>query len=844
MLLATVTLSIPVIAKDNYGITESRLAKDRFTLMENGMATPIYVDPSANSAVKIAAGNLAGDFGKVGGKESVILDVIPSQGHVIAVGTIESDFVKDLKARGLMNLDSIQGHREQYVMTTVNNPWEGVENALIIVGSDRRGAAYGCYELSEQIGVSPWWDWADVAIEPQSNLSIKQGTYSGGEPAVTYRGLFLNDEAPCLTGWVENTYGTKYGDHRFYKRVGELIMRLRGNFLWPAMWSWAFYADDEKNSATADSIGLIIGTSHHEPMARNHQEWARHRAENGVWNYSTNQKTIDKFFREGMKRARNTEDVITIGMRGDGDEAMSEEADVKLLQRIINNQRKIIAKETGKPAKETPQVWALYKEVLDYYDKGLRAPDDVIYLLCDDNWGNVRRLPVTEEEKNHPGGWGMYYHVDYVGAPRNTKWLNVTPAAHMAEQLTMTAEYGVDKLWILNVGDLKPMEYPITLFMDLAWNPKRYDASTIINHTRTFAAQQFGEKHAEEIAEIIDRYGRLAGRSTAELLDANTYNIESGEWQRAADDFKRLEADALDIYIQLPEKQKASYDELVLYPIQAMANVYDMYYAVAMNRLLAERGDLRANDWADKAEKAFQKDRRLEERYNTETAGGKWNGMMRQKHIGYKIWNDNFPADVMPEVVRINNGQKGGFVSEYKNGAVVIEAEHFNSSSAKDGCEWKVIDGTGRTLSGVVVTPRTDLAPGEETVLTYKFSLPAQTDSVTIHVITRSTLAFARPEGHRFGVMLDKGIPVTVNFNGNLNEDPENIYTVFYPTVADRVVDNEIQMAVGNPDENGYHTLELNPMDPDVIFTKIVIDAGGWEKGRLFGEETPYTKEK
>lgn len=304
----------------------------------------------------------------------------------------------------------------------------------------------------------------DVPVVKRAEAYILPGIYTDGEPAVKYRGIFLNDEAPCLTSWVKQYYGTDFGDHRFYAQVCELILRLKGNFLWPAMWGWAFYADDSLNSKTADEMGVIIGTSHHEPMARNHQEWARKRNEYGAWNYSTNKKVLDQFFREGIERVKNTEDIITIGMRGDGDEAMSEDTNVKLMESIVENQRRIIEDVTGKPAKETPQVWALYKEVLDYYDKGMRVPEDVIMLLCDDNWGNVRRLP-NDKERKHPGGWGMYYHVDYVGAPRNSKWMNMTPIQGMWEQLHLTYEYGVDKLWILNVGDLKPMEYPITLFL-------------------------------------------------------------------------------------------------------------------------------------------------------------------------------------------------------------------------------------------------------------------------------------------------------------------------------------------------------------------------------------------
>lgn len=410
-----------------------------------------------------------------------------------------------------INGNLLKGKREKFIITLT-------DGQLVIAGSDRRGTIYGIYELSQQMGVSPWYDWADVPIEHHDSIFVNKGIYTDGEPAVRYRGIFLNDEAPCLTSWVKNTYGTEYGDHRFYQRVFELVLRLRGNMMWPAMWGWAFYADDAENEKTADEMGVVMSTSHHEPMARNHQEYARNRKGWGPWNYQKNKTNLQKFFREGIERMKGTEQIVTIGMRGDGDEAMSEEADTKLMTNIINDQRKIIADVTGKKASETPQVWALYKEVLDYYDKGMKVPDDVTLLLCDDNWGNVRRVPNAKERK-HKGGWGLYYHVDYVGAPRNSKMLNVTPVQNPWEQLTLAYENGIDRLWILNVGDLKPMEYPISQFMDMAWNPRKYDVNNITRHTRDWCAQQFGEEQADEAARLLNLICKYNGRCTPEMLD-------------------------------------------------------------------------------------------------------------------------------------------------------------------------------------------------------------------------------------------------------------------------------------------------------------------------------------
>ena len=589
-----------------------------------------------HACVQRAAASLQADFERVTGVRPATSDE-----PTILIGTVGvNKQIDQWVKQGVLR--DLKGKTEKYILKTIGNQ-------LVIAGSDKRGTVFGIYELSQQIGVSPWYWWADVPVVKHTDLYIKKGEYTDGEPQVRYRGLFLNDEAPCLTTWVKNTYGTDYGDHRFYERVFELILRLKGNFLWPAMWGWAFYADDPENLKTADAMGIIMGTSHHEPMARNHQEYARHRKEWGPWNYQKNKENLDRFFREGIERMKGTDDIVTIGMRGDGDEAMSEDADTKLLQTIVENQRKIIKQVTGRPAKETPQVWALYKEVLDYYDKGMRVPDDVLILLCDDNWGNVRRVP-NAKERQHPGGWGLYYHVDYVGAPRNSKWLNVTPSQNMWEQLTLAADYGLDRMWILNVGDLKPMEYPITLFMDMAWNPRSVSRDVIATHTEPFCRQQFGDDQAAEAARILNLCCKYAGRTTAEMMDATTYNVETGEWRRVADAYMRLEAEALRQYLTLKPEYRDAYQQLILFPVQAMSNLYQMYYAVAMNRYLAQKNLPEANEWAQRAREAFRRDSLLCASYNQDIAGGKWNGMMIQKHIGYRSWNDDFPADRLPDL--------------------------------------------------------------------------------------------------------------------------------------------------------------------------------------------------
>ena len=789
-------------------------------------ATIAYTETEPQ-AVKIAAASLVNDFQSVMGFRPTTADK-----GTILIGTVGCNKQIDQWVKS-GKLADLKGKREKFIITTI-------DGQVVIAGSDRRGTVFGIYELSRQMGVSPWYWWMDVPVTKRNYVGILPGTFTDGEPAVEFRGLFLNDEAPCLTTWVKNTFGTNYGDHNFYAKVFELILRLKGNFLWPAMWGWAFYADDPENLKTADAMGVIMGTSHHEPMARNHQEYARHRQEWGAWNYQTNQKKLDQFFREGIERMKGTEDIVTIGMRGDGDEAMSDKADTKLMERIINNQRKIIKEVTGKPAEKTTQVWALYKEVQDYYDAGLRVPDDVMILISDDNWGDIRRVPVNAKERARKGGWGIYYHVDYVGAPRNSKWINVTQTQQMFEQLSLAYDHGIQRMWILNVGDLKPMEYPITLFMDMAWNPKEYNLQNVIDHTRAFFRTVLGGSAAETaVAEAADIYNtncQYMARVTPEMLDARTYNVQTGEWKRVRDDYLTLETRALRLFDEVPAEARDAFRQVLLFPVQALAIRYDMYYSQAMNQYTAKAGLPDANQWAEKVEKCFKRDAQLCQYYNKVMAKGKWDGMMIQKHIGYTSWNDNFRQETLPRTTTVPvDSSTGGYTFEVPTvGYVAMEAEHYYSATASEETQWSIYPDYGRTRSAVALTPYTK--PVGQASLTYRFALPKDVKgTVKVHVVVKSTLDFLNVGGHEYTVSLDGSEPQTVNFNKTLVDRQPYMYSEYYPAVARRIVEKVVELPVGTAD---IHELTISPKHPGIVFEKIVVDFGGYKPQYLFGEET------
>ena len=633
-----------------------------FRIAANGHASPIYVDANDDPGVVRAAHDLQSDIRRVTTLTPDITHGAPFPGNIILIGTIGgSTIIDQLIQNKKIDVDAIRGKWESNLIQVVAKPVPGIASALVIAGSDKRGTIFGIYDVSEQIGVSPWYWWADVPVPHRDALYVKPGKYIEGEPAVKYRGIFLNDEAPSLTGWVNEKYGGY--NHYFYARVFELLLRLKANYLWPAMWNSAFYADDPLNGKLANKYGIVMGTSHHEPMMRAWLEWRQHGV--GPWDYSTNAANLEAFWEGGIQRGRNWESTITIGMRGNGDEPMSANDNIALLEKIIAAQRSIIAKNLTPTLATDPQVWALYKEVQGYYEKGMRVPEDVTLLWSDDNWGNIRRLP-TPAERKRPGGAGIYYHFDYVGDPRSYKWLNTYPITKVWEQMDLAHAYGANRIWVVNVGDLKPMEFPIEFFLDYARDPGRWSQDDLSTYTKLWAARNFGSEHAGEIAELISKYTKYNGRRKPEQLEPNTFSLThfqeaehvDSEWQAITKEAERIQQ-------ELPSAYRDAFFELVLYPVKASAIVNRLYITAGENRLYATQGRVSANDLATRARTLFAADAALSSEYNHQLAHGKWNHMMDQTHIGYTFWNQP-PLNAMPAVseVQPTSGAKMGVAVE------------------------------------------------------------------------------------------------------------------------------------------------------------------------------------
>lgn len=623
--------------------------KGSFTLSTSGASTPLLVNSNDYKGVIRALKDLQTDIGKVTNSEpELVYDNKPDSKEIIIVGTLgKSTLIDDLVAQGKLDTQDISGKWEHFKIQVVNNPFKGVDKAFVIVGSDKRGTIYGIYDVSEKIGVSPWYWWADAPIVHKASLFVKPGIYTQG-PKVKYRGIFLNDEWPALSNWAHEKFGGF--NTTFYKHVFELLLRLKANYLWPAMWPpREFWNEDDGNAALADEMGIVMGTSHHEPLTRAHAEWKKDKF--GAWDYATNPANLEQFWKEGVQRSQNYETLYTVGMRGDGDEAMSEDTATELLEDIVKKQREIITDVTGKRAEDMPQLWALYKEVQEYYDQGMTVPDDVTLLLCDDNWGNLRKLPELDA-KPRAGGYGIYYHFDYVGGPRSYRWINTNQIERTWEQMHLAYEHDVDKIWIVNVGDLKPMELPISFFMDYAWNPEKWNADNLQDFYTQWAIQQFGGLHTQEIADMLRKYTKYNNSIKHELLDENTYSLTSfNEWERVADEYAVLTKQSEAIKKQLPEAYQNAYYQLVHFPIEASDNLVQMYYHDARNSRAAVQKRNTTNFHADKVKELFKKDSLLTIEHHS-INDGKWNHMMSQTHIGYSSW-DHPKTNRIPKTERL-----------------------------------------------------------------------------------------------------------------------------------------------------------------------------------------------
>lgn len=618
-----------------------------FKIVTNGIASQIIVDPTDWKGVIRAANDLGDDVRKVSGVAANVKESTSLEAGSIIVGTIgKSKLIDKLIADKKIDVSEIKGQWESFIIQTI-------DGNLVIAGSDKRGTIYGIYDISEKIGVSPWYWWADVPAKKSYALYVKAGRYIQYSPKVKYRGIFINDESPSFTGWCNAKFGGV--NSKMYAHMFELLLRLKANYLWPAMWGNAFNEDDPLSPVLADEYGIVMGTSHHEPMMRAQKEYTKRKQEVGAWDYITNSANLEKFWFDGLNRNKDYDNLITIGMRGDGDVAMGKGNDlenIKTLENVIKSQRNIIQKIYNDTPDNHPQLWAIFTEVQRYYDAGFNVPEDITLLFCDNNWGYIRRI-LPPHEKNRKGGAGLYYHIDMNGGPNNDRWVNTTTIPKLREQLNLAYQSGLDRIWIINVGDLKPKELPIDFIMHFAWNPNAYPADKVWDYTVNWAKNIFGKEHAEEIADIVSKYSKYNLLRKAEVQSPKIFSLVN---HNEADQMLQLwhelvvKAEALEPKIA-PEAKDAYY-QLVLYPTKASAGVAEMYISVGKNQLYADQGRVSANDYAQRAKTLFDLDQKLSDYYNGAMSNGKWKNIMSDIHIGYTSWQ--MPrANKLPEVKEV-----------------------------------------------------------------------------------------------------------------------------------------------------------------------------------------------
>ena len=768
----------------------------------------ITYDPLDWKGVKMAVENLRHDLKAVTG----------SANAPIVVGTIgKSKLAKKYKLQS----KELLGKWEQYLIFTD-------KGKLVILGSDKRGTIFGIYELSRQIGVSPWYWMADAPIQKHEQIFAKSGVYTDGEPKVKYRGIFINDEWPSFGTWCNNQFGGI--NSKAYARIFELMLRLKANYFWPAMWDSRFNEDDPLSPQLADDMGIVMGTSHHEPMMRAHKEYVYRKDSIGAWDYATNKVNLDRFFEEGLERNKAYDNLITIGMRGDGDVAMgngNDEDNMKTLKDVVDGQREIIERVYKKPASEVPQLWAIFTEVQRYYDAGFTVPDDVTLLFCDNNWGYIRRTG-PEKEQTRKGGMGMYYHIDMNGGPWNDRWINTTTAAKIREQLNLAYQTGIDRIWIINVGDLKPKEMPIDFIMHYAWNPDDYPADKIDQYMVDWARSIFGGEYAREIADIVTEYSNMNLERKPEVQRVGIYSVETGEAQRMFNRWDELEKRTLSLSKKMPAEMQDAFYQLVEYPAVASAGVAKIYLAATLGDSIT-------------MQTLFERDKQMTDKYNKVIAGGKWDGMMLDKHIGYRMWsmpNEN----TLPQVAKPSD-KTGITASE-----TAIMAHDYTRRTATDDARWVFLPGLGRGKGNMGIEPVTAKSRplGDGATLEYDINFSQSgKQKLALGILPTNDVNPAR--GLRIGVRVDDGEMQTIDarqgyvdtFNEYTKENigrskvlkplPRPASDIYLSGSRQRmrseIFDNlrwlSIDFVIPTA---GNHTVKVVMIDPEIVVEKLVIN--------------------
>lgn len=781
-------------------LVSSKPSPGAFALTENNRSAALVVSTNDFPVVQIASRDLATDLERVTGSRPVIFHQLPTNAPAVLIGTLgQSAIIDDLVARGLLDAAALRGQWESFLITTISNPAPGIAHALVIVGSDRRGTAFGVYELSEAIGVSPWHWWADVAPEPKSNLYVAAAARRFGPPSVKYRGIFINDEDWGLQPWAAKTFEPETGDigPRTYAKVCELLLRLKANYLWPAMHPCTkAFNHYPQNKLVADDYAIVMGSSHCEQMLRNNVTEYDEK-EIGPWNYELNRTNILAYWQQRLGENGKFENIYTIGMRGIHDSGMPGGGNIAQkaarLQRVIDDQRELIARTINPDPALVPQIFCPYKEVLPLYQHGVRVPGDVTLVWPDDNHGYIRQLSNAAEQQRS-GGAGVYYHLSYWGAPEDYLWLCTTPPALIWEEMHKAWEQAARTVWVVNVGDIKPGEIGMEFFLRLAWDitPWHEDAQPVF--LRAWAERNFGPAHAAEIAAILEEYYRLNFACKPEHLHLAQFTKNYGEIPDRLQRFQQLVARTDVVLSALPAAQQDGFYELVAYSVRGAALANQMHLS----------------DSIETAQAAYDQIQVETRRYNETIAGGKWRHIIssnpRNRPALRKPDAKTF-ASTAPAPANKSNGAAG---------FIAFEAELPTRANATAGAEWKTIRGLGRSGDSIALLPTTATITSA-VALEYDFPSDSATNaSVSVYCLPTQPLHSGGKL--RFTASVDAGLAQTIDLATAEFSRPWSTNVLRAAAIG---------LAKFPISQAGKHTLKLQPLDPGLVFDKVVIDFGG-----------------
>lgn len=789
------------------------------TLADAKVAIPVLVETNNDRAVLRAVGDLTEDFSRVTGfKPAVMNDFLGVETNCIIIGTMgRSKVIDQLVAAKKLDVTGVSGQWESYVLQIVEDPLPGIHRALVIAGSDRRGTIYGIYELSERIGVSPWNWWADVPVKKQDHISISGDRFVQGSPAVKYRGIFLNDEDWGLRPWASKTFDPATGNigPKTYAKVFELLLRLRANYLWPAMHpgtrAFNFYPEDKD---LADEYGIVMGSSHCEQMLRNNvDEWDESKF--GEYNYVSNREGVLKYWEQRVRENAKYDSLYTVGMRGIHDGAMpgggTEREKAARLHSIIADQRAMLAKYVNTNVAEVPQLFCPYKEVLSLYRLAPEIPEDITLVWPDDNYGYVRQFS-NAHERQRSGGAGVYYHVSYWGAPRDYLWLCSTPPALIAEEMTKAYDYGASNVWLLNVGDLKPAELDIEYFLKLGWNPHAWNGTNAYDLLEKQLARDFGPDMAPELTSIMAEYYRLNFQRKPEHVGFPANALFSvGEATRRLEAWEKLTARVEAVEKNIPAGSHDAFFELIAYPVKAAA--------LANERSLAPL----------QAQAADAEIHKLTAVYNEQVAGGKWRNMMSDNPRGQLEFKTAQPLidAVEPDAVFHQDATNftGADFVEIENHCV-MEAEHASSFISGKDANWRKIIGLGYNGEAVSIFPATvpvRTAPeailAESPCLQFKLWL-RETNDWTVTVRSLPTFSVETGKPQRYAIAFDDAAPQIVALPASMNERN--------PQWQEDVLRNAaLTTSKHTLAASGLHTLKIWMVDPGILIDTIAVEGQG-----------------